>query len=153
MQEPTLDIIRHGSDLYWEATKLREEILRAPLGLAYTREELLAEADSYHLAAYIGQELVACLILVPIDPDTIKLRQMAVKKSWQGHQIGSRLVAYAEDVAREKEHQRIELHARLVAKPFYDKLQYETIGDEFAEVGIPHFRMEKAINTQKSTPH
>jgi predicted GNAT family N-acyltransferase len=37
------------------------------------------------------------------------------------------------------------LHARSTAVPFYAKLGYECVGDEFIEVTIPHWEMRKAL--------
>jgi predicted GNAT family N-acyltransferase len=37
------------------------------------------------------------------------------------------------------------LHARETAVPFYNALGYNSVGAQFEEVGIPHFRMEKAL--------
>ncbi len=40
---------------------------------------------------------------------------------------------------------KITLHARKNAVPFYLALGYKIIGEEFEEVGLPHFEMEKNI--------
>jgi predicted GNAT family N-acyltransferase len=37
------------------------------------------------------------------------------------------------------------MHARKTAKGFYEKLGYAVTGDEFMEVTIPHYIMEKAL--------
>lgn len=37
------------------------------------------------------------------------------------------------------------LHARHYAVGFYEKLGYEKIGDEFEEVGMKHFKMQKQL--------
>jgi predicted GNAT family N-acyltransferase len=37
------------------------------------------------------------------------------------------------------------LHARKYAAAFYTVMDYQVVGDEFTEVGIPHFMMEKEI--------
>jgi predicted GNAT family N-acyltransferase len=37
------------------------------------------------------------------------------------------------------------MHARKTAMGFYEKLGYEKIGDEFTEVTIPHYKMEKRL--------
>jgi predicted GNAT family N-acyltransferase len=39
----------------------------------------------------------------------------------------------------------IELHARANAVNFYAKYAYRIVGDEFEEVGIPHFKMIKRL--------
>ena len=139
--------VTHNSKAYWESIELRDEILRKPLGLEYNKADLEAESDSIHLLAYSSQqELVGCLVLKPLPNQELKMRQVAVKGNQQGKGVGKKLVAYSEDLAKEKGFAKIVLHAREVALPFYQKLQYQTVGDQFEEVGIPHFKMEKHLD-------
>jgi predicted GNAT family N-acyltransferase len=37
------------------------------------------------------------------------------------------------------------MHARKSAVGFYEKLGYKIVGDEFEEVTIPHFEMQKTL--------
>lgn len=134
----------HGSGLYREAVELRRRVLRLPLGLDFTPEELLAEADDHCLVALYEGGLAGTLSLVEKLPD-VKMRQVAVEQGLQGKGIGRRLVAFSEEFARSLGAQRMVLHARETAVPFYLALGYARVGDRFEEVGIPHFRMEKEL--------
>ena len=78
------DLIVHGSDEYEEAVALRDEVLRKPLGLSYDPTELAGEKDSFHLTLREEAELVACLVLKPLNERCIKMRQLAVRESSQG---------------------------------------------------------------------
>lgn len=73
--------VEFGSSRYGETVALREKVLRAPLGMKFSSEELYAEKDSYHLAAYHGGRLMGCLVLNPEDDATIRMRQLAVAKT------------------------------------------------------------------------
>lgn len=137
--------IDHGSTSYKEAVALRDAILRKPLGLAFSVEELAEESDSLHLGCYQSEKLVGCLVLKPINPSTIQMRQVAVDPTIQGKGIGRRLVAYSEKVAQERGYKSIMLHAREAAVPFYLKLNYQKRGERFMEVGIPHYEMNKDL--------
>jgi hypothetical protein len=44
-------LVEHGSKEYVEAVKLRYQVLREPLGLCYTEEQLSCEADQLHFVA------------------------------------------------------------------------------------------------------
>ena len=124
---------------------LREEILRKPLNLEYTPEELLAEADSFHLACIHSETLVGCLVLRPESDSRLRMRQFAVRADFQGQGIGRALVTYAEEFARARGYQEIMLHARETAIGFYEKLGYRKEGSRFTEVTIPHFAMRKQL--------
>ncbi|MDX5319618.1 MAG: GNAT family N-acetyltransferase [Bacteroidota bacterium] len=143
MQSLTIQLVQFDSPEYHETVELREKILRKPLGLKFDAEELKAEGNQFHIAGSIDGKIVGCMCLVPLDAKKLKMRQVAVDDSMQGQGIGTRLVSFAEEFAIKKGFCCIELHARKVSKAFYDDLAYSTIGEEFTEVGIPHYKMEK----------
>jgi predicted GNAT family N-acyltransferase len=124
---------------------LRREVLRTPLGLDFSPEELAREANEFHFAGYAGDELVACLVLVPLGNGVAKMRQVAVIPAAQGMGIGRMMVEFTEAFAREHRFSRITLHARATVVPFYEKLGYQRVGKEFEEVTIPHWEMEKEL--------
>ncbi len=69
--------------------------------------------------------------------------RIAVVRSQRGKGLGSRIVTFLEDRAREQGLQRVYLGAQLQAIPFYEKLGYRCYGDEFMDAGIAHRHMEK----------
>lgn len=138
-------LVEHGSGEYEETVALRHQVLRKPLGLSYAPAELAGEKDSFLFALREGAELVACLVLKPLDERCIKMRQLAVRESSQGKGFGRELVNHAESFAREHGCAEIVLHARETALGFYQKLSYEAEGDSFTEVGLPHLFMRKKL--------
>jgi ribosomal protein S18 acetylase RimI-like enzyme len=137
--------VEHGSPLYRECVALRLAVLRTPLGLSFTEDELQRESASLHLACHDGQNLVGCLALVPLPDGEIKMRQVAVAPETQGRGIGRSLVDASETLARHRGFTLMTLHARTTAVPFYERLGYETVGDEFEEVTVPHRAMQKRL--------
>jgi len=136
--------VEHGSAQYWETVDLRRRILRTPLGLIFTDEELAAESREHHLAAYDDLGLAGCLVLVPYGEEA-KMRQVAVEPDRQGQGIGRVMVEEFERFARSAGYRRIVLNARDTAVPFYERLGYGIEGEMFEEVTIPHFRMVKNL--------
>ncbi|MBK9152523.1 MAG: GNAT family N-acetyltransferase [Saprospiraceae bacterium] len=129
-----------------EAVRLRDKILRKPLGLQFTPEDIATEYDSIHLGCYTANnDLAAVLTLKPVSQKTVKMRQVAVDDALQNMGVGKFLVLQSEKLARFKGFERIELHARLTAVPFYESLQYLQSGDIFKEVGIDHVFMYKNL--------
>lgn len=140
-----LKIIDHGSKEYQQMVFLRTLILRKPLGLSYNDVELAQEKDDILIAAFEEEEMLACCILTKMDQQTIRLRQMAVQNNLQGKGIGASLMNFAENIARDRGYSKLTMHARKSAVGFYEKLGYQICGEEFQEVTIPHFIMEKAL--------
>ncbi|HEY3233606.1 MAG TPA: GNAT family N-acetyltransferase [Polyangiaceae bacterium] len=137
--------VPHGSPAYRATLMLREELLRAPLGLSFSSEELAAESDSHHLCAFEGSQLIGCLVLKPLEQGRVRMRQVAVMPALQTRGIGSRLVHYAEQVARAYGYSMMVVHARTGVVPFYVRLGYVEVGERFTEVTIPHAHMEKPL--------
>jgi GNAT superfamily N-acetyltransferase len=140
-----LKIIDHGSREYRQMIDLRYEILRKPLGLSFTEEELDREKNDILIGAFDEERLLACCLLTRMDPVTCKLRQMAVHNSQQGKGIGATMMNFAENVARDRGFKVMAMHARKTATGFYEKLGYRVEGDEFMEVTIPHNLMKKKL--------
>lgn len=143
-----LEQISFSSPAYQEMIALREKILRTPLGLHFTPNELAHENQDIHLGVFhtVSHQLIACCVLTQINAETIKLRQMAVDQAFQRQHIGSALLRFAEDIAREKGYRLIILHARLHAVAFYQKHGYQAMGEPFLEVTIPHMYMQKKLS-------
>jgi predicted GNAT family N-acyltransferase len=137
--------IDHGTKEYQQMVKLRKEILRNPLGLSYSPDELAREKEDILIGAFDDDEMLACCLLTKVDNKCLKLRQMAVQNNLQGKGIGASMMNFAELVARDKGYKKLIMHARKTALGFYEKLGYKVAGDEFIEVTLPHFVMEKKL--------
>lgn len=139
-------VTAHGSKDYWSSVSLRYEVLRQPLGLKFSREELLAEDNQIHLVYKRGTYVLACAVLVPIDDVRIKMRQVAVDEGLQGQGYGQTLIKFVEAHAKDMGYKTMECNARRTAVPFYEKMGYKVISELFYEVGIPHFKMERDLS-------
>lgn len=138
--------IPFGTPAFDENLRLRNDILRIPLGLEFYREDIEQEWDSYHLGCYTSDgELMGSLIMKDVGRGQVKMRQVAVADKFQKQGVGQALVKASEAWADENNFSKIILHAREVAVPFYRKLKYETFGVRFEEVNIPHFKMRKKL--------
>ncbi|GAA5507534.1 hypothetical protein Rcae01_02990 [Novipirellula caenicola] len=148
---PSLSIkfvrIEFQSDLYAQAIELRHAVLRQPLGLAFSPEQLAAEHDQLHFGMLGGDDLLACVSVMLLSPTTAKIRQMAVDATRQGRGIGSNLLCRVELELKSMGVECIQLHARETARRFYERLGYTATGERFTEVTLPHIKMTKTMVT------
>ena len=112
--------------------------------LSLTLEELELEKEHIHIAGFLGQELCATAVLVP-EGNTTKMQRVAIRSSFQNKGIGSLMMTFCEDYAREKGYGSVYCHARGTAIPFYLKNQDALEGNPFEEDGIPHHKMRKIL--------
>lgn len=135
----------YGSDEYKASLQLREQVLRVPLGLTLSEQDVVLEDQQLHFGMFEQQQLVACVVFRPINSDLVKLRQMTVSPSQQGKGIGRTMLEQAEREVRKLGFNEIDMAARVSAIDFYLKLGYQTAGEEFEHAGIPHIKMYKIL--------
>ncbi|MBY0480127.1 MAG: GNAT family N-acetyltransferase [Chitinophagaceae bacterium] len=140
-----LKIIDHGSFQHRQMVDLRFSVLRKPLGLGISKEDLEAEKNDILIGFFDDEKLEGCCILTKEDAKTVRLRQMAVLSGLQGKGIGRTIMNFAENIARDRGFKKLTMHARKAATGFYEKLGYQIEGPEFAEVSIPHYEMVKDL--------
>ena len=142
----TLDLrwVAHASPDYAALVELRRAVLRRPLGLDFTAEQLAAEASQFHLGAWDGRTPLGCLAL-RVNNGEARMRQVAVAPDVQRRGVGRLLAAECEAEARRRGAALMTLHARQTALAFYERLGYAAEGALFLEVGLPHRKMTKAL--------
>lgn len=145
MSPITVSIISHTDPKYTELWDLRDKILRKPLGMTLEKSNLERDKSNAIFIAEHEDRIIGCVLMEPHGRE-IQLRAMAVDDAWQGKGVGRELVLAAEQYSWQQGFEKIVLHARKVAMGFYKSLGYIAYGDEFTEVGIPHYMMEKTPN-------
>ena len=140
-----IKIIDHGSKEYDKMIELRKSVLRKPLGLTYSKEDLERDKNDLLIGAFEEDDILACCILTQKEPGTFQLRQMAVDQKMQRNGVGAAIMHFAENLAKDAGGKEVMMHARKTAMGFYEKLGYAVVGDEFSEVGIPHVEMKKNL--------
>jgi len=140
-----LKIIDHGTHEYRLMLKLREDLLRKPLGLTFTKDELEKEKDNILIGAFDDDDILGCCMLVEQEPGIVKMRQLAVLNNLQGKGVGTAILQFSENLARDLGYKKITMHARKNTVDFFEKLGYQVNGEEFIEITIPHFEMIKDL--------
>jgi len=135
----------YRSDRWHDLVELRREVLRKPLGLDFSEQDLASESECLFMCALMDERVVGTLQYRILDAEVVKMCQVAVRPEFQGQGVGASLVERSEEWMRSLGYRIILLHARENAVPFYLKLGYEIVGDPFVEVGIPHRKMSKTL--------
>jgi N-acetylglutamate synthase-like GNAT family acetyltransferase len=136
------------TDAEWQAYfKLRYDVLRAPWGQATGSEQTPDENLHQHFAYFTAEnQIIGVGRLDRITAQTTQIRFMAVADDQQGKGIGKALMEEMESVSKELGIQKIILHAREVALPFYQQLGYQLDTPSHLLFGkIQHFLMHKLI--------
>ncbi|MDN5484846.1 MAG: GNAT family N-acetyltransferase, partial [Pseudomonas sp.] len=70
-----------------------------------------------------------------------EIGRVSVLKDWRGLKVGDKLMEAVIGVAEKRGQTRQFLSAQVYAAPFYERLGFRIVSDEFLEVGIPHVDM------------
>ncbi|MFO0747910.1 MAG: GNAT family N-acetyltransferase [Myxococcota bacterium] len=139
--------------LYLGERRLRWTILRAPLGMPVGSEENAREPECRHFVTLDAEgSVVGCVLWLPERPDerSGRLLQMAVAHDRQGQGLGRALVRGLEAAVHASGFDEVTLHARDTAIGFYERLGYESYGEPFVEVGIPHRHMRRKLGPARA---
>lgn len=134
------------SPAYRRLRALREALLRRPLGLRLSAADRKGERRQRHcLLLDADDRILAGVVLRPVGPAAVQLRQMFVLPGHRGRGHGRRLLAGVEAVLARDGLLRIHLHARHDAVGFYRRCGYAPDGSPFRALGIDHQRMSKRL--------
>lgn len=139
--EETVDL---SSSIYNDALALRKEVFvleqQVPIEL-----ELENEEECVHFVLYENNEPLATVRLFPKENGLYKVQRMAVKQEARKKGFGRDIMIYVEEFVKKNKGSELLLGAQTHAIPFYQRLGYETFGDEYLDAGIQHFDMKKLV--------
>ena len=132
------------SKIYTDAIHIRREVFvleqEVPEEL-----EFESEAACIHFVSYLAGLPVATVRLLPLSSELGKIQRMAVLSDYRGHYLGQTLMKEVELVAKNQGLATLQLGAQIQALPFYEKLGYNVISEEFLDANIPHKLMAKTL--------
>lgn len=105
------------------------------------------DAIATHFVALDDAELpiATCRVFMGEDESVYLLGRLAVVKEYRGQDVGSRMVACAEEYVREAGGKELRLHAQCRVAEFYEKNGYTSYGEIEEEEGCPHIWMKKSL--------
>lgn len=97
--------------------------------------------EAIHYLAMVNDKAVATARVRLIN-DYAKIERVAVLKECRGKNIGLQLMQFILfDLQKNDKIIKAKLSAQTYALPFYEKFGFKAYGDEYGDVGIPHFDM------------
>jgi predicted GNAT family N-acyltransferase len=103
------------------------------------------EKEAVHIILYDDSRLPAAAGRYRVVDGIGKAERICVLKDYRKIGAGKAVMDKIEELAREQELSAVKLNAQTQAIPFYTKLGYEVVSEEFMDAGIPHRTMKKYL--------
>ena len=125
---------------------LRYRILREPLGKERGSERNDGDQTGIHFALFDNEIVVGVARLDKVDDHTCQVRFVAIETAIQGKGFGKTLMDSVELEGKRIGYNKMILHARDYALPFYQNLNYELIGPSYKLFDVlQHYEMHKNL--------
>jgi len=125
---------------------LRYRILRQPWNQPIGSERNEGDETGKHFALFEDKKLKAIARLDVQSEKQVQVRFMAVEKDIQRKGYGKKVMLAIENHSKNEGYSEIILHARELAIPFYESLEYELVEKSHLLFGeIQHYLMNKFI--------
>ncbi len=103
------------------------------------------ENNSAHFVLYDGEEPAGAGRFRILDGKG-KVERVCILPEYRGKGAGIQIMMEIEEYAKELPVEELVLNAQSYAVPFYEKLGYAVVSDEFLDAGIPHRKMVKKLD-------
>ena len=128
-----------------DAKAIRIEVFCDEQGFKNEFDEL--DQGSISLVLYLDEVPIATGRLTKVDPATYQIGRIAVRKPYRGQRVGSYLMEFLCQKARELGAKTCIVHAQLDKRSFYNRLGfYDFAGGVVDEdEGVPHIYLAKYL--------
>lgn len=131
-----------GSDNIAIAHAIRKEVFQDEQGISAEVDFDGKDETATQFLAFDGKKPAGTARYRVLESGTAKIERVAVLKPYRGHSIGKLIMDELLNSIKGREVRHAYLEAQSYAAPFYEKLGFKIVGDEFELVGIPTVKME-----------
>jgi len=130
------------STIYQDSLKIRKAVFVKEQQVPQNLEIDDIEDQCTYFNIYLDGQAVATARLSPTNDNGVHIQRVAVLKNFRKQHLGSELIKSMIDFARKNNFNYAILGAQDHAQPFYKKLGFEVVGEQYTEVGILHHDMK-----------
>lgn len=140
----------YDTDYYTQTLKLRNDVLRRPLGKSIFDEDLTIERENDFYGWVKENQIIATLSTYVKESKTIHLTAFAVAPTYQNQGYGKGLITFLIEDLDKQVYERLSVFARATAKDFYEKCGFTVAGEviENSILGIDDYLMTRNINKE-----
>jgi predicted GNAT family N-acyltransferase len=123
-----------------EAFRLRREVFIVEQNVPPDEEFDADDLTAAHVVAILDGDVCGTLRVIKAE-DYMKIGRVVTGMAWRGKGVAKAMLTHAMHEHRETRHGRFHLAAQSDKMALYERFGFRAYGDEFLDVGIPHFNM------------
>lgn len=131
-----------SEDEYQAALRLRRLVFVQEQGGPLEDEPDAYDASARHFVMLQEDEIIGAARIYHPEAGLTKIGRVCLLPEHRGQGLGLLLMRELLRYAASPEAPKVVLDAQCYAIPFYERLGFRTVGEEFLDAGIPHRRME-----------
>lgn len=128
------------STLCNEGFRLRREVFIVEQNVPGDMEFDADDLTAFHFVAILSGEVCGTLRVIYAE-DFVRIGRVVVSLAWRSKGVASAMIRHAMETHRDARDNRFCLSAQSDKTAMYERFGFKTIGEEFFEVGIPHYEM------------
>ena len=137
-------VIAHDFNDFAQCIMIRTRVFVIEQNISAEIETDEWENSSTHYLATDEEKALGTARWRLINNQTAKIERVAVLKEARGQGVGTELMRYLlQEIHSHSNIQTIKLGSQNSAIPFYKKLGFQVIGEEYLDAGIPHHLLVK----------
>lgn len=138
-------LIKNWQEAKQEAYLVRKQVFIEEQGVPVDMELDEFDSTAKHALAYVDSECVGTARLIALPWNIGRIGRMAVLQTYRRRGIGGQLLNALLESCKSQGIAKLELHAQLVAMPFYENFGFIAQGEMYYEAGIAHRDMILSI--------
>jgi len=138
-------LIKTWQEAKQEAFLVRKHVFIEEQGVPVDMEIDEFDPIAKHALAYVDSECVGTARLIALPGNIGKIGRMAVLQTYRRQGLGRQLLNVLLESCKSQGVAQLELHAQLLAIPFYEQFGFIAQGEMYYEAGIAHRDMILSI--------
>jgi len=129
------------------ALEVRRRVFIEEQGIAEDEEYDGQDSTCLHVVVKDGDKVVGTARVQFSTANEAKIERMAVLEPLRRKGIGSGIMAFLDGELRNRQIEKVVLHAQYSVVGFYRSCGYKETGFPFQEAGIKHIKMQRRLDT------
>jgi predicted GNAT family N-acyltransferase len=137
-------LVTGGAELH-QAFEVRRQVFVQEQGIS---EDLVFDGNdrkALHVVVKVGEKVIGSARVQFLTDNQAKLERMAILQHYRRKGIGKEMLLFLDAVWKDKQMQRVIIHAQLEVVPFYRSCGFDQVGPPFQEAGIERIAMCKRL--------